>query len=484
MKIPTPIPRELILIVDPRARLRVRNGRISGVEELVEPLRNLLASEQAIIRPLYGVSEEWLKERTSHTTTLMGLDRPLDLSIFYKVTPASDKKLVSLVAQLRELKITESAYIKPGMDLASNGVTGDFTGQQEYLNAGPEGVDVRYAWTKEGGRGRSVKIMDVEGAWRFSHEDLLENPSGCLGGVPTTDPKWVRHGTAVVGMLGGDHNGFGIAGMCPEARVNTISVFGNSNGEPSPDWSYAAAIRLAADMLHRGDILLIELHQPGPAKNFEDRSDQLGYIPVEWWPCNMAAIQYATSQGIIVVEAGGNGYENLDQGIYDVNPAPPYGPFPDWRANPFRRNPIDTKAILVGAGAPPDGIHGSAFGPDRSRRDFSNFGSIMDTQGWGEEVATCGGNNNLTPSAEPDRHYTRGFRGTSSASAMIAGALACLQGVLKARRETIEPLRARELLRDDRLGSPQQWDPFMPRGERIGPRPDLRKIIDNLIPPQ
>jgi hypothetical protein len=168
MKIPSPIPRELILVVDPKAGLRVRSGRISGVEELVEPLRNLLAWAQAVIRPLYGVSEEWLKERTSHMKTLMGLDRPLDLSIFYKVT-ASDKRLVSLAAQLRELKITESAYIKPGMDVASNGVTGDFTGQQEYLNAGPEGVDVRYAWTKAGGRGTTVKIMDIEGAWRFSH---------------------------------------------------------------------------------------------------------------------------------------------------------------------------------------------------------------------------------------------------------------------------------------------------------------------------
>jgi hypothetical protein len=197
----------------------------------------------------------------------------------------------------------------------------------------------------------------------------------------------------------------------------------------------------------------------------------------------MAAIQYATSKGILVVEAGGNGQRDLDNGIYDLNPGPPFGPFPDWRANPFKRNPIDTQAVLVGAGAPPDGIHGSAFGPDRSRLDFSNFGSNIDTQGWGEEVVTCGGNSNLTPSAEPDRRYTGAFGGTSSASAMIAGALACLQGVLKDSGETIQPLRARELLRDDRLGSPQPRPSFRARGGRIGPRPDLRKIIDHLIRP-
>jgi len=487
MKIPSPIPRELILIVDPKVGLRVKNGTITGIEEgLVEPLRNLLSSEKAIIRPLYGVSEEWLKHRMSEAKAQMGVGQPLDLSIFYKVTGSGEKDLPSLAAQLRELKIVQAAYIKPGMDLASNGFfTVDFTGQQEYLDAGPAGVDARYAWTKDGGRGRSVKIMDIEGGWRFSHEDLLDNPSGCLGGIPTTDPKWVSHGTAVVGMLSGDHNGFGISGMCPEAQVNSISVFSNSNGTPSPDWSYAAAIRLAADKLRPGDIILIELHQPGPAFGFEERDNQRGYIPVEWWPCNMAAILYATSRGIIVVEAGGNGEQNLDDAVYDANPGPPHGPFPVWWRNPFKRNPIDTRAILVGAGAPPEGIHGSAFGVDRSRLNFSNFGTMIDTQAWGEEVATCGGNNNLTPGAEEDRRYTRTFSGTSSAAAMVAGVLGCLQGVVKARDRGVGlgPMRARELLQNNVLGSPQQVGVFMPAGQNIGPRADLRKLIDHLIPP-
>src|SRR5262249_18735105 len=210
-----------------------------------------------------------------------------------------------------------------------------------------------------------VKIMDVEGGWRFSHEDLLVNPSGCVGGIQTTDPKWVKHGTAVVGMLGGDHNGSGIDGMCPEAQVNTLSIFGNSSGEQVPEWSYVAPIRLAADKLGPGDIILIELQHPGPASGdagFQELSDQHGYIPIEWWPCNLAAIQYAIGKGIIVVEAGGNGDQDLDNPIYNLSPRPPYGPFPSWWSNPFRRDPIDSGAILVGAGAPPEGTHGSAFG--------------------------------------------------------------------------------------------------------------------------
>ncbi len=262
----------------------------------------------------------------------------------------------------------------------------------------------------------------------------------------------------------------------------TVSVFGNSSGAPSQDWSSAASIRLAADMLGPGDIILLELHQPGPAVGFQERDDQLGYIPVEWWPCNMAAILYANNRGIIVVEAGGNGEQHLDAEIYDQNPAPPHGPFPDWWRNPFRRNPIDTGAILVGAGAPPEGIHGSALGVDRSRLQFSNFGSAIDAQGWGEEVATCGGDSSLTPSAEEDRRYTSQFNGTSSAAAMVAGALGCLQGVLRANGGVLAPARARSLLRDDQLGSQQQPGSFASLSQHIGPRPNLRKLIDELAP--
>ena len=54
-------------------------------------------------------------------------------------------------------------------------------------------------------------------------------------------------------------------------------------------------------------------------------------------------------------------------------------------------------------GALAERIHGSAFGIDRSRLKFSNFGKSMDTQGWGEAVANGSGNNSLTPAAEEDR---------------------------------------------------------------------------------
>ena len=223
--------------------------------------------------------------------------------------------------------------------------------------------------------------------------------------------------------------------------------------------SCAKAIHLAADLLSSGDIILVEAQQPGGPRN--------SYIPMEWWPDTFAAIQYATSQGILVVEAAGNSGENLDDPIYDT------GPFPNSWRNPLRRNGVDSGAILVGAGAPPRGPNGRDHGADRSRLPLSNYGSAVDCQGWGFEVTTCG-YGDLQAGDTEDRWYTKSFSGTSSAAPMVAGVLACVQGALRAAgKSQLGPLAARELLRA--TGSSQQG------ADHIGNLPDLREILAQLI---
>src|SRR6185295_8066520 len=101
-------------------------------------------------------------------------------------------------------------------------------------------------------------------------------------------------------------------------------------------------------------------------------------------------------------------------------------------------------AILVGAGAPPPGTHGRNWGADRSRLDFSNYGAAVDAQGWGREV-TATGYGDLQGGGNTNLWYTDTFSGTSSASPIVTGALACTQGVLRARgRVPLSPARARE----------------------------------------
>jgi hypothetical protein len=207
---------------------------------------------------------------------------------------------------------------------------------------------------------------------------------------------------------------------------------------------------------------------PGPRFSFASRTDQRGYIAVEWWPDDFAAILNATSRGIIVVEAAGNGAENLDDAIYQT----PGAGFPaNWR-NSFRRTNRDSGAVVVGAGAPPPGTHGRDHGPDRSRLDFSNWGALLDAQGWGREVTSCG-YGDVQGGTNEDLLYTDTFSGTSSASPIVVGVIACIQGMAKARgRPVLTPAQVRNCLRS--TGSPQQDAPGRPATQRIGNRPDIR----------
>src|SRR4030095_3774909 len=162
---------------------------------------------------------------------------------------------------------------------------------------------------------------------------------------------------------------------------------------------------------------------------------QRGYIAIEWWPDDFAAILYATGRGVLVVDAAGNGAENLDGVLSNPRPA---GLPPAWR-NPFNRVNPQCGAILCGAGAPPPGTHGRNHGADRSRLDFSNYVACIDAQGWGREVTTTGrswGSADLY-NGGTNGWYTDQFSGTSSASPIVTGVLASAQGMARAGGKTV-----------------------------------------------
>ena len=474
--------RELVVIAKRDLGLRATMEGVASIAGAnVSPLKELLASEEMALMPLFGVGEERLQAQASSLAAETGADVP-DLSVYYRVE-APDKQLDKLAERLLQMDGIEAAYVKPPSEPAQlrlndmtpqveePPVTPDFTARQGYLDAAPGGIDARYAWTHGGGGGAGVRIIDIEGAWRFSHEDLLQNQGGVVGGTQSTDIRWRNHGTAVVGEFGGDRNAFGITGICPDANVRAISIFGGTGS--------AGAIRQAANMLSPGDIILIELHRAGPRFNFTSRLDQRGYIAIEWWQDDFEAYRYAFNRGVIVVEAAGNGAENLDDAIYSTRPVG----FPANWTNPFNRANRDSGAIVVGAGAPPAGTHGRNHGPDRSRLDFSNWGALIDAQGWGREVTTTG-YGDLQGGSNEDEWYTDRFSGTSSASPIVVGALGCVQGVLNARGTTpLTPTQARALLRT--TGSPQQDAQGRPATQRIGNRPNLRQMIStgvNTVP--
>jgi hypothetical protein len=402
---------------------------------------------------------------------------------------ASDRDLDALRSDLAKEPSVEAAYIKPGGRPPAIGfgasnvptaraITPDFTPRQGYLGSAPSGVDALYAWGIRGGTGTGVRIIDCEWAWNFTHEDLVTHCDGAVVGTPSSSDD--DHGTAVVGTIIGNANGFGITGIAPDATVST-ACFSEDSSSPST----SKIILAAANKLSAGDILLLEIHRPGP-KSIDGQQDQFGYIPIEWWRDDFLAISYATAKGVIVVEAAGNGSQNLDDSVYS-NPLEGFPP--DW-ANPFGNKGPDSRAIVVGAGNPPSGTHGRAQDSigfnelyvDRARCVFSNYGSRIDCQGWGWEVTTLGIGDlesvlsGGSPAPDHNRMYTDTFDGTSSASPIVTGVLACAQGALRAAsKPLLTPTSGRQILRE--TGSPQQSAPNRPSVQHIGPRPDLKAIL-------
>ncbi len=486
--------RELVVITRAEDRvLAMPSGVRSTSGADLEELTNILRAADAQMVPLFGLSEPKMRAR-AEAAAAEGEPIP-DLSVFYRVV-AQSERLDDLADALLQLDSVEAAFVKPPAepagrtaadiryeainDMAPSAAeppiaTPDFTPRQGYLDAAPGGIDARYAWMIPGGAGAGVKIIDCEWGWQLSHEDLTQNALGVLVGTglsydadPTADTdanRAVNHGTAVVGVLGGDRNGKGVTGICPDALVGCAAF-----SKPT-----ALVIREAADKLSAGDILLLEIHRAGPRFNFQLRKDQQGYIAIEWWPDDFAAIGYAVSRGIIVVEAAGNGRENLDDTLYDARPT---GFASTWK-NPFNSSNPSSGAVLVGAGAPPPGTHTHDHGPDRSRLDFSNYGQRVDCQGWGREVTTTG-YGDLQGGLNTNEWYTDAFAGTSSASPIVAGALACVQGTLRAQgSQLLNSTRSISLLRSS--GSPQQDAPGRPKTQRIGNRPNLKQIIPAVI---
>lgn len=474
-------PKELVVLAQPALGLRAEGPRmasITGADRDIAKLGELLSRAGAMIRPLFGLSEDRLLARM-RTLAPKGAGTPADLSLYYHVD-APEPQLETLAEELRKQAGVEGAYVKPEAeppvavpevirslnDMAPQAeappATPDFIARQVYLNTAPEGIDALYAWTLAGGRGTGVRVIDCEWGWNFTHEDLLQNQSGVVVGVSSADDN---HGTAVLGEISGDRNMFGVTGIAPEAIVGAASFV----NKPS-----AQTIREAADKLSAGDIILLEIHRAGPNATGEG---QFGYIAIEWWPDDFAAIRYAINKGIVVVEAAGNGHQNLDDAVYGVRPAG----FPASWTNPFNPANPSSGAIVVGAGNPPSGIHGRTQHPtwgevyvDRARCVFSNHGQRVDCQGWGWEVTSTGygdiqgGNRNVW--------YTDQFSGTSSASPIIVGALACVQGIIKAQGGTLlTSPGAIQLLRAS--GSPQQSAPNRPVTQRIGNRPNLRQLV-------
>ena len=232
-------PRELIVVAEPEAKLRAtRDGVASAAGLDVEMIDAVVKRSEMTFVPLFGESEERLAAAAAMIES-SGVGKVPDLSLFYCVE-GPDDRLDDMCTELCAQDGVAGAYIKPPAEppvepanLSDDSpavddappATPDFSAMQGYLDAAPDGVNARHAWAVPGGGGSGVRVIDVEGAWRFTHEDLRDNQGGVIG-TQTTDRGWRNHGTAVVGVVGGDRSLVGITGISPDANTTGVTIFG------------------------------------------------------------------------------------------------------------------------------------------------------------------------------------------------------------------------------------------------------------------
>ena len=425
------------------ARVRLRSGSFVSLEGLdLDGLESILSS---LGRPeplrLFTVEEPALDAMRDRGMRRSGR-KLADLNGYYEFRLA-DFRAAEFVQAVSGHESVETAYVAPRPAPPPTDIppaTSNYEASQGYLDPAPGGIDARAAWSHAGGRGEGIYVVDIEYDWNDNHEDL----GSTLGNKECYTPNgnFVDHGTAVLGELGGGQNGYGVTGIVPLADFGMVTQdpVGMSN-------SVARAITCATTLMGPGDVMLLETQSFGPG----------GVLaPSEWVQAEYDAISTATALGITVVEAAGNGDQDLDDPIY---------------LDKFNRSVRDSGAIIVGAGASPGGS-----APDRSRLSFSNYGSRVDVQGWGNNVTSTGYGDLFDGDGDFNQEYTSVFNGTSSASPIVAGAAAALQGIQKARGAApLSPLEVRQILTD--TGTPQQAGSFP---GNIGPRPDLAAAIPAL----
>jgi hypothetical protein len=284
------------------------------------------------------------------------------------------------------------------------------------------GHDLEFARLVPGGNGDGVIFTDVEVGANWNHENL--------GPIDLFPFAWGdEHGTAVMSIAVGCNQSFGPPGIAPNAfaRLSTVAF------PLPPFYSTARGISDADERLPDTDVILVEQHlwdfSTSGCYACPTGGSCDGYVPAEYYPIEHATIRAAVGNGRVVVEAAGNAQRDLD-----VIP---------WLARFPWIDPQNSMALMVGGtgtNATIDGTSNSSCGLALSA---SNVGSRVDVSAWYGNVAAAGYGGlagqpdprfrfNTSNPGDVNQWYIGGFGGTSSASAIVAGAVTSLVGMYRA----------------------------------------------------
>ena len=390
-----------------------------SVAELLELEKEAAHSE---LPPLHSLTSYWRIDVRGTAVDVDGLVRTLN-------------DLSEIDLAYRELEATDP-IVSPGDD--------SLNASQSYLDPAPTGTDARWAWNQANGDGTGVGVVDLEQGWIPTHEDLAgQTPTLLFGTNRDGVGGYVgHHGTAVLGEIAAEDNNLGVVGIA--TACNSVRMTSHYDGPSDTTGHVADAIAAAIPSMPVGDVLLLEV--------------QRNFLPTETDPADLDAIRLACSRGIVVVEAAGNGADDLDSWTDGGG---------NTRLNRGSAAFRDSGAIMVGAAL-------AALPHDR--KEASNFGTRIDCYAYGNAVVTCGygdlaGTNN-------NNNYTADFQNTSAASPIITGVAMVLQSLYKASTMTpLSPLQMRSRLSDPATGTAQGGGV----AGNIGVMPNLRALAETTL---
>ncbi len=422
-----------IKVRDPRESVKlIKSGDLGPWKRLVEDFPGIRVKPRWKSAKVGQISE--LIERARQTDPDY---RPGPILQYFELLCPNDARPKKILKQLSSWSAVADAWCAPDPVAPPVAPNDDprFP-SQGYLDPAPVGIDAEFAWTVAGGDGALQNFVDIEWGWTLNHEDLATHGAALLSGL---NNGYEGHGTAVLGEVAAVDNALGCVGITPElASVNVIGQW-----RTATDSDIADAILDACGRMGFGDVLLLEAH---------NNYNGFDLVPVEAYDDTYEMIRLATALGIIVVEAGGNGGEDLD---LVTNPAG------DNFFDPTDASFRDSGAIVVGA---------ASSATPHTRLGFSSHGARIDCYGWGQNIDTTGDGWTGTSTTA----YTGTFGGTSGASPIVTGAALAVQGMVEASSGTrLSPAQMRTVLTNPATSTASN----NPGVDRIGVMPDLRAII-------